>query len=266
MKRYIYFLVGILILIAIILGFITPKYLQYMKLKSYYNQEEYELLDFANALENYNQIYFRYPESFEDNDFQLRLRHSNAYKYHRNLKIHFKQDSLKRAIYVYSIGPDNRNDELKKIINYNSSDSIAPISIGFFKYLFIKGDILLGGVPMQDPCSYAYSYQLYPLFFDSSGTLIQNLDIQDTYIKIIGDYVESAYMNNFNIRDSTTEFRGILYIEGSFEQESFTIETLCVPEYQMDYSAIIDFLKNAIAKDSSLMELSSFKYPIRLFE
>ncbi|MDX2302964.1 MAG: hypothetical protein NW226_09190 [Microscillaceae bacterium] len=129
--------------------------------KSYYFfKYEIDILDSQvgfiwNVLQNYCFEHGSYPSSSEDFIKYINMHEKENYherspelqkimRYGLGLKVQKNKESIE-TVYLYSMGPDYKNDSLTIQINAPAYDFKRwSIEVDFLEFLFAKGDILLG--------------------------------------------------------------------------------------------------------------------------
>jgi hypothetical protein len=226
----------IITLVAVMSWFVYPRYKLYKFLKEYDNNDIFQNFCDATGWDflNYFFTFYQYPESSEDSVFRLPFYEAFGhlpYKYVHGIFVRkdtfLINNNIENVNKLYLKGPNHNIKHTGQIINsYDYKNNlIIPVNMPFYKFLFTKGDILVGIIPEHNPCNYS---------FPQNFAYKEKLNVYDT---IVGDafrraiffpYREKYGASPVYIRDFYDDAAVICY-EANLYSDTLILTQKCEP-------------------------------------
>ncbi len=238
-KSFVIFIITVFV--AVMSWLVYPKYKLYKFLKEYDDNDIFQ--NFCETIEwdflNYFFAFYQYPESSEDSVFRLPFYVAFGhvpYKYSHGIFIRedtiINKDSIENVIKLYLKGPNHNKKSIGQIINTidYKNQIITPVAMPFYKFLFTKGDILVGIIPEHNPCNYSFSQNF---------AYKEKLDIPDTIVSdsfrraVFFPYREKYGASPVYVRDFYDDAAVICY-EANLYSDTLILTQKCEP-FNGDY-------------------------------
>ena len=248
---------------ALILWFVYPRYKLYQFLeKNDTIDGSFLELCFEAELHFswYYERFYEYPESSEDTVFRESLFENfghlpdiynfDVFLCKDTITIN---DSIESVVKLYLRGPNHNKMHTGQIINSidYKNQIITSVNIPFYKFLFAKGDILIGVLIEYNPCNQPFSNFSYK----------ENLNIHDT---IVGDSFRRAVLFPYREKYGVTpeyirhfyDDVAVICYEANLYSDTLILSQICEPfNGEYDTSPMAALLNNPLytwAKDIGL--------------
>jgi hypothetical protein len=260
----------ITVLIIAVSWFVYPKYKLYEFLKEYDDTDIFQNFCEANEWDfiNYFFAFYHYPESSEDRVFRLSLYAAFGYLPYQYTHGVFLcedtitiSDSIENVFKLYLKGPNHNKRYMGQIINPidYKNQIITPVDMPFYKFLFTKGDILIGIIPETNPCNYSFSQNF---------TYKEKLDVHDTIVSdsfkrtIFFPYREKYGASPVYIRDFYDDAAVICY-EANLYSDTLILTQKCEPfNGEYDTSPMVEVINKPLYAWAKEIGLHQFYFSI----
>jgi len=243
--------------------FVYPRYKLYRFLEEYRDIDEFHelcdviVLDFSN----YFDCFYQYPNSSEDSVF-ISMR-QEQYGYLPDIYTHgillredtiTINDSIENVMKLYLKGPNHNKKHIGQTINKidYKNQILTPVNMPFYKFIFVKGDILVGIIPEHNPCNYSYPQNF---------AYKERLNIPDTTLEksfrraLFFPYIEKYGANPAYIRYFSGDAAVICY-EANLCSDTLILNQICEPfNGEYDTSPMMEVINKPLytwAKDIGL--------------
>jgi hypothetical protein len=260
----------IVLIVAMTSWFVYPRYKLYQFLEEYRDVDSFHELcyaigwDFTNCYDRF----YQYPESSEDSIFRALSYENYEYLVEPYIYGVFLReetmtinDSVLNMFCLYLKGPNHDDIHVGKIINpYDyENDIITPVNVPFYKFLFSKGDILVGIIPEHNPCDYSYPQNFaYKEKLDVPDTIAG-----DTFRRAISFPYKEKY-GNFpsNIRILYDDAAVICY-EANLHADTLILTQKCEPfNGEYDTSPMVEVINKPLYTWAKEIGLHQFYFSI----
>ena len=271
MKNKIYFVFVVGFFIIMTSWFIYPRYNLYRYLKESNDIDDFQ--NFCSTIElnflNYYYAYYQYPESSEDSIFRLPLYAAYGrlpYIYTRGVftredTITLSNSSIGNAMKLYLKGPNHNEKRIGQIINPidHKNQIITPVNMPFYKFLFAKGDILIGVILERNPCDYSFSQN----FSYKEKLNVHDSIVGDSFRRaILHPYREKYGMTPIYVRDFYDDAAVICY-EANLHTDTLILTQKCEPfNGEYDTSPMIEVINKPLYEWAKEIGLRQFFFSI----
>jgi hypothetical protein len=265
------FIVAFIITVLVaVLWFVYPKYKLYNFLKEYEDNDIFQNFCEVNGWDflNYFFTFYQYPESSEDSVFRLPFYEAFGhlpYKYAHGIfgraDTVVINDSIENVYKLYLKGPNHSKKHRGQIINRidYKNQIITPINMPFYRFLFTKGDILVGIIPEHNPCNYSsiqnFAYK-------------EKLSIHDTIVNntfrcaIFFPYIERYGISPVYVRDFYDDAAVICY-EANLHKDTLILRQVCEPfNGEYDTSPMVEVINKPLYAWAKKIRLHQFYFSI----
>ena len=274
MKKWLIFAFVIIISVAMLSLFVRPRYKLYEYLKgnsdfnSFHGLCEITTRDF---LDYFNRFY-HFPESSEDSVFRKPYNENigclpdiyNIYSVFIHKDTFLINGSIKNVYKLYLKGPNHNKKHIGRIINSidYKNGIITPVGKPFYKFIFSKGDILVGIIHDYNLCN--------DFYFNPNFAHKENLNIHDTIVYesfrrvIFPPYREMYGSFPTYIRDSYNDVGYICY-EANLHSDTLILTQVCEPfNGEYDTSTMAALLNKPIYKWAKEIGVRKFYFSIEV--
>ena len=270
MKKRLIFAFIMAILVVVISWFVYPKYKLYRFLKEYDDKDSFQYFCEENVWDflNYFFKFYHYPKSSEDSVFRLPLYAAYGripYIYAHGVFLRedtiIINDSIISAMKLYLKGPNHNEKNIGQIINpvdYKNK-VLTPVNIPFYKFLFAKGDILVGVIREHNPCNYSYPQNfVYKEKLNAHDTIVEA-----SFKRAISfPYREKYGMHPYYIRQFNEDATVICY-EANLYSDTLILTQKCEPfNGEYDTSPMVDVLNKPLYTWAKEIGLHQFWFSI----
>lgn len=256
--------VFVVAILAIMSWLVYPRYRLYRFLQEYKDVDSFHDGICRIAVQDFIDYFFRfyhYPESSEDSAFRCFLYEvfeglPDIYTYGVFIREDTTtiNDSIDYVTKLYLKGPNHNEKHTGQIINPidYKKQIITPVDMPFHKFLFSKGDILVGLIPEHNPCDYSYSQNF---------AYKEKPDVHDSIVRytfnraIFYPYREKYGASPIYIRDFHDDAAVICY-EANLYSDTLVLSQKCEPfNGEYDTSSMTKLLNKPLyiwAKETGL--------------
>ena len=246
-KKGLIFTFATVALFAMITWFVYPRYKLYRCLNESDDINSFQNL--CSSIEwdflHYFFAYYHYPESSEDSVFRLPLYAAYGrlpYEYAHGIFLREDtiasyffldedgtpiNDSIVNVVKLYLKGPNHDEKFIGQIINpidYKNK-TFTSVIMPFYKFLFAKGDILVGVIPEHNPCNYSYPQN----FAYKEKLNVPDTIVDDSFRRaILYPYREKYGMSPGYVRDFYDDATVICY-EANLYSDTLILTQKCEP-------------------------------------
>ena len=217
---------------------------------------------------NYFFAFYHYPKSSEDSIFRLPLYGAYGHiPFHYTHGVFLREDtitindSIVSAMKLYLKGPNHNEKHIGQIINpidYRNQ-MLTPVNMPFYKFLFAKGDILVGVIPEHNPCDYSFSQNF---------AYKENLSVHDTIVEasfkcaISFPYREKYGMHPYYVREFYDDATVICY-EANLCSDTLILTQKCEPfNGEYDTSPMVEVINKPLYTWAKEIGLHQFYFSI----
>ncbi|MDR3093588.1 MAG: hypothetical protein LBU62_02950 [Bacteroidales bacterium] len=264
MKKIIIIL-SVLAILSGIIYYLYPKYQLYQKVKDW---DQFSETAFMVGLEltNHYEWYYEYPVSADDSLLNADLIRNFGYIPAIYNQIFFKNDTLKKedVIKVFLKGPNHNINHPYEMNPFDyESGLISPVHLAFLKFIFQKGDILMGILSKNDLCD-ANVVRHPSTFFTYQGG--DSLDYDKTKASFYNT-VNTAINATF-VKETTQTYSGIfgrICYKAHLQPDTLILIQKCEPfDGKYDTSPMIDILNRPLYEWAKSLKLKDFNFSIKV--
>ncbi|MDR1153693.1 MAG: hypothetical protein LBL04_03200 [Bacteroidales bacterium] len=265
MKKWmiVVFVMVMAVLVAMVSWFVYPRYklYEYLKENNDFNSFQGLCEIITRDFLDYFYRFYQYPESSEDSVFRAPYYENVGYL--PDIYVVYSvfvqkdtfliNDSIENVYKLYLKVPDHNKKHAGQIINSidYENETITPVNMPFYKFLFSKGDILVGIIPEYNPCNY-----YYPNFAYKENLNVHDTIVHDSFRRTISiPYKQKYGMFPVYVRDFSDYF-GLICYEANLYSDTLILTQVCEPfNGEYDTTPMVDVINKPLytwAKDIGL--------------
>jgi hypothetical protein len=254
----------VIAVLVTMMSWVYPRYKLYRFLEEYKDIDSFHkglceitVWDFLNYFDRF----YQYPESSEDSVFR-----APYYKYIGNLPDIYAvygvflhkdtttiNDSTENVFKLYLKGPNHNEKHIGQIINPidYKNQIITSVNMPFYKFLFQKGDILVGIIPEHNPCDRSFPNFAYKEKLNVHDTIVHETFRRAIFLPYIEKYSRSPnYIRYFS------DDAGLICYEANLHSDTLILTQICEPfNGEYDTSPMVEVINKPLytwAKDIGL--------------